>query len=104
MCGGLRRLVVGAHLEWTDYGQTVADVEGIGDHSELAVADAVDPGGDLFGDNLPDSICETRLESRLVKLAAGLARLQERQQVRWTRQAAGMGRLHGVCAALHLSS
>src|SRR3984893_14793170 len=81
----------------------MADVESVGNLALLAIADTVHPGGNLLCHNLPDSICETRLESRLVKLAAGLLRLQERQQVRWTRQAADMGRLNAVGAELHLS-
>src|SRR6266446_9003417 len=79
----------------------MADVESVGNLALLAVADAVHPRRDLLCDNLPDSVCETRLERRRVKLVAGLPRLQERQQVRWTRQAADMGRQNAVAAELH---
>src|ERR1700730_7993216 len=79
----------------------MADVESVGNLALLAIADTVHPGGNLLCHNLPDSVCETRLERRRVKLAAGLLRLQERQQVRWTRQAADMGRQNAVGAELH---
>src|SRR6266446_5692841 len=79
----------------------MADVESVGNLALLAIADTVDPGRGLLCDNLPDGICETRLERRGVNLAAGLPRLQERQQVRWTRQAADMGRQSAVAAELH---
>src|SRR5437764_1421285 len=76
-----RRPVVVASLECTDAGQTMADIEGVGNLALLAVANTVDSSGDLFGDDLLDSRGKARLERRLVNLAAGFARLQQRQQI-----------------------
>jgi len=100
---GLRRFVVVAAAECTDAGEAVPNVERIGNLAELAVADAVDPGGDLLCDNLPDGTGEARLKCRLVKLAASLPRLQKGQQIGRTRQAADMGRHDAVRAELHLA-
>jgi hypothetical protein len=54
MCRGLRRLVIVAAAECGNAGEPVADIEGIGDLAELAVADDVDPGRDLLFDDLVD--------------------------------------------------
>src|SRR5712691_6319862 len=88
---GLRRLVERAAGRRADAGEPVADVEGIGDLALLAVADAVDPDRDLFGDDLLYGRGETRLERRLIECFAPLARLQKGQQLRRARQAADMG-------------
>ena len=79
MSGGLRRLVVVAAAERTDPGKAVTNIGGVGNLAELTVADAVDAGCDLLGDNLVDAGGEPRLEGRLIKFAAGLARLEQSQ-------------------------
>src|SRR6516162_762908 len=100
MRGGLRRLVVVA-AEGTDPGKAVANVGGVGDLAEFAVAHTIDAGGHLLGDNLVDGGGEPRLERRLVKFAAGLTRLQKGQQIGRARQATDMGRQDAVGAELH---
>src|SRR6516225_1195202 len=101
MRGTLRRLVVVPTAIRTDTGETMANVGGVRDLPQFAVADAVDPGSNLLGDNLADSGGELRLERRLIEVAAGLARLQKGQQIRRARQAADMGRQDAVGAELH---
>ena len=99
---GLRRPVVVAANIGADAGKAVTNVGGVGDLAEFAVADAVDPGCDLLGDNIPDRSGKVRLECRLIKFAAGLSRLQQGQQLGRSRQAADMGRQDVVAAELHL--
>src|SRR6516165_12039584 len=102
MRGGLRRLVVVTAAERTNPGKAVTNIRGVGNLAEFPVADAVDAGCDLLGDNLFDVGGEPRLEGRLIKFAAGLARLEQGQQLRRPRQAADMGRQDAVGAELHL--
>src|SRR6516165_12753267 len=102
MRGGLRRLLVVTAAERTNPGKAVTNICGVGNLAEFPVADAVDAGCDLLGDNLLDVGGEPRLEGRLIKFAAGLARFEQGQQLRWPRQAADMGRQDAVGAELHL--
>src|SRR6516164_2293812 len=102
MRGTLRGLVVVAAAKQSDPGKAVANVGGVGDLAELAVADAVSSHRDLLCDNLPDGAGEAFLERRLIKFAAGLPGLQQGQQLRRPRQAAYMGCQDAVGAELHL--
>ena len=99
---GLRRLVEGAARRRADAGEAVADIKGVGDLALLAVADAVDPGRDLPGDDLPHGLGKPRLERLLVECLAALARLQKSQEIGRARQAADMGGEDAVFAALHV--
>ena len=101
MCSTGWRLVVVAATIGTDAGEAVPNVGGVGDLAEFAVADAVDAGCHLLGDNLADCPRKARLECCLIKLAAGLPRLQKGQQIGRSRQAADMGRQDAVAAELH---
>ena len=103
MHGTLRWPVVVVAAICTDAGEAVANVRGIGDLPQFAVADAVDPGRNLLCNNLPDTSGEPRLERLLIKFAAGLARLQKGLQFRRARQAADMGRQDAVDAELHVA-
>src|SRR6516162_2463633 len=102
MRGTLRGLVVVAAAKQSDPGKAVANVGGVGDLAELAVADAVSSHRDLLCDNLPDGAGEAFLERRLIKFAAGLPGLQQGQQLRRPRQAAYMSCQDAVGAELHL--
>ena len=99
MCRGLRWLV--AALECTDAEQTMTDIEGVGNLALLTIADAVDAGRELLCDDLLDSGGKARLERLRLERAAGLARLQKRQQIGWSGQATDMGRQNAVGAELH---
>jgi len=101
---GLRRLVVVAAAEGRDAGQAMTDIEGVGDLAELAVADAVDAGGNLLPDDLVHRQGETRVERGLLERPAGFARLQKLQQVGRPRQAPDMGGKNSLCARLHAGS
>src|SRR5437867_274990 len=96
----LRRRVIVAALKCRNARQPVADVEGVGDLAELAVADAVDTGRDLLFDDLVDSKGKTSIEGRLLERSAGFARLEKLQQLGRPRQAADMGRQNAVGAVL----
>ena len=98
---GLRRLVVVAAAKGADAGQPVADIEGVGDLAQLAVAHAVDPGRHLLMHDLVDRGGETGVERRLLDRPPGLARLEELEQVGRARQAADMGRQDAFGAAFH---
>ena len=99
---GLRRLVVVAAAKRADTGQPMADIKGVGDLAELAVADAVDAGRDLFSDDVVDRGRQTGVERRLLDRPPGLARFQELEQVGRARQAADMRRQDAFAAVFHL--
>ena len=98
---GLRRLVDRGAAEGADPGQTVPDIEGVGDLALLAVAHAVDAAGDLLLNDLPNGLGETRIESGLVEGLAAFARCEQRQQIGRARQAADMGGQDAIGAQLH---
>jgi len=77
MGGGLRRLVIVAAAECANTGQAVPNVGGIGNLAQFTVADAVDAGCDLLGDNIANGDGEARLKRGLIKFLAGLACFQK---------------------------
>jgi hypothetical protein len=97
----LRRPLGLAAAECRDAGQAVADIEGVGDLAELAVADAIDAGCDLLLDDLADSLGETSVKGYLLERPAGFARFQELQQIGRSRQAPDMGGENPFGARLH---
>ena len=98
---GLRRLVVVAAPEGADAGEPVADVKGVGDLAELPVADAVDAGRHLLLHDLVHRGGETGVERGLLDRPAGLARLEEFEQVGRARQTADVGRQDALGAVFH---
>jgi hypothetical protein len=82
----------------------VADIEGVGDLAELAVADAVDSGRDLFLDDLPHRPGETSIKRCLLERPPDLARLQKLQQLGRSRQASDMSSENPLGARLHPSN
>ena len=101
MRGRLRRLVVVAALEDADTGEAVADVEGVRDLAEFAVADAVDAGGDLSSDDIMHRGSETGVERRLLERPSDLAGFEKLHQIGRPRQTADMGRQDALGAVLH---
>src|SRR5262245_41670628 len=95
---GLRRLVVVAAAKRIDPSEAVANIEGIGNFAELTVANDVDPGGNLFFNDLLDRQGETSFKGCPIQRPAGLLRFQEGQQIGWARQATDMSRQDPVGA------
>jgi len=79
------------------------DVKGVADLALLAVANAVDPGFHLFGDNIAHRAGETGRKTHLVDALANLLRHDLAQQLRRARQTADMRRQDAVGARLHLA-
>src|ERR1700730_11784168 len=98
---GLRRLDIVAALRRSDGGQAGAHVKSAGDFAGLAILDAVYPSCGLLLDDLADRGGQTSIESLLVDLPSGLARLDEGQKIGWTRQAPDMGRQDAIGAQFH---
>src|ERR1700746_545208 len=98
---GLWQLVGFASAEGSNPRQTMAHVKGIGNLSELAIADAVDPCGDLISDHLVHRGGEASLKSSLIELLAHLPRLQKSKKLGRSRQAADMGGQDAVGAVIH---
>jgi hypothetical protein len=98
---GLWRLVGFTSAEGSNPGQPMAHVKGIRNLSELAVADAVDPGGDLFADHFADAFRQAILKRRLIEVSAYFTRFEKRENLGWSRQAPDMGRQNSVGAGLH---
>ena len=82
----------------------MADIEGVRNLAELAVADAVDSGRDLLLDDLAHRPGETSIERCLLERPPDLARLQKLQQFGRSRQASDMSSENPLGARLHLSN
>ena len=84
---GLRRRGEVDPAAGADPGEPVADIEGVRHLALLAVADAVDAGGDLLPDDVAHRGGEAGVERGRVEPGSHLARLELGQQV------GGRGRL-----------
>src|SRR5919204_316043 len=93
-------LLGGARIR-LDAGDAVPNVSGVGRLAHLAVADHVDAGGELPGDDLVHRLRGFRLERRGIDRGALFALEDEVDQGFRSRQAAGVGGEDAVLAGLH---
>src|SRR5262245_54232946 len=101
MSRGLRRFLVIAAPECRDAREAVPHIDGVGDYTAFAVSDTTDAGRELLFDNFADREGQTGIVGSLLETPAGLARLEELQQIGRARQAADMGRQDAVGAVFH---
>src|SRR6516225_5343168 len=97
---GLRRLVIVAPAKRSNAGESVPDVEGVGDLAELAVADDVDPRRDLLFHDFIDRGGQAFIESRLVEFTTGFPYMNG-QQLGRPRQTPDMRGQDAVGADFH---